>query len=406
MLQPTVSTNDNPRVKYMNKSIPSGFTFTMLGSMPPIGGISAYCLEICRALASNSQLEFISFKRMYPKALHPGGAVEDHSMPRINSINLRIHRRMTWYNPISWLIQGALAKGELLHVQWWSWVLAPPFAVIMTFFRLRRKPIVTTIHNVRPHEDSLFSSAARRLIFALSDHFIVHSTRNKKDMHHYFQIPKHRISVIPHGLLSFPSDAGLHKRDAKSAIGLNPRNQTILCFGAIRPYKGIDILIEAASILTSDLPRLRIMIVGQPWEDWQPYQDRINTLGLMNRMFLKLDFIKSNEVSRYFQAADLVVLPYRHFHAQTGVGLIALSLGKALIVSDVGGLPDLVSNNNYVVPPGDTTSLAHIIRRIFTTPEMLYKMERGSKRLAADFKWGNIANKTQAIYRMLYENHS
>jgi glycosyltransferase involved in cell wall biosynthesis len=377
----------------------------MVGSLPPLGGISAYCQEIASALSYVLQVEFISFKHMYPRAFHPGKGSEDNTISDISSHRLRVNRNLTWYNPFSWLLQGLRAKGDLLHVQWWSWVLAPPFALIMFFFRWRHKPVVTTVHNVRPHESSRYADIARRIIFLLSDHFIVHSSRNKTDMQRYYNIPAQRISIIPHGVLSFPVDITVPVQQAKSLLGLNPDCQTILAFGAIRPYKGLDNLIEAVASLKRILPRLVLMIVGQPWEDWHHYQNKIEALGLSNSVCLQLGFIPSNRIASYFQAADLVVLPYRHFHAQTGVGMIALSMGKALLVSNVGGLPDLVSDRKSVVPPDDSSALAERLADIFTTPGLPSAMAEDSKKIAGEFDWERIAQKTHRLYLSLFRNH-
>ena len=148
----------------------------MMGSFPPIRGLSSYCLEISQALAGLVKIEFISFKRMYPQFLYPGGDLSnDPTFPEIDHSNIHVKRRMTWYNPLSWLAEGIATKADLLHAQWWSLPLVIIYGCVCLLFKLRGKPVVFTVHNVLCHDRSKLYRLASRLLFRLGDHFIVHT---------------------------------------------------------------------------------------------------------------------------------------------------------------------------------------------------------------------------------------
>ena len=127
----------------------------ILGSFPPLRALSNYCLALTRALARDCPINFLSFKAIYPPFLYPGRKLKmDHTFETFESNNLVISRRLTWYNPLTWVKAALTTKAGLLHAQWWSLPLGPIYLTILMGFRLRRIPVVITIHNVRPHEKS------------------------------------------------------------------------------------------------------------------------------------------------------------------------------------------------------------------------------------------------------------
>ena len=101
-------------------------TVAVLGTLPPIKALSSYCFEFANALSDICDVNFLSFKSIYPSFLYPGGGMlEDRTYPRISKDNLSVGRRLTWYNPLSWIVDGLFTKADLLHVQWWSLPLFP-----------------------------------------------------------------------------------------------------------------------------------------------------------------------------------------------------------------------------------------------------------------------------------------
>ncbi|MGD9113136.1 MAG: glycosyl transferase family 1, partial [Desulfobacterales bacterium] len=152
----------------------------MLGSFPPLRGLSSYCLEISLALAEYVSIEFISFKRLYPRILYPGGGLKDDpTFPDTAHKRINIKRRLRWYNPLTWILEAVVVRSDLLHAQWWSLPLLPIYVCICGIFKLRGKPIILTVHNVLSHERSSIYKTASKVLFKLGNHFIVHTEKNR-----------------------------------------------------------------------------------------------------------------------------------------------------------------------------------------------------------------------------------
>jgi glycosyltransferase involved in cell wall biosynthesis len=385
-----------------NQKLPKTWKIAMLGSFPPLRGLSSYCLEIASALAASVNVEFISFKKIYPGFLYPGGDLRnDFTFPEPNTKGLRVRRRLTWYNPVTWVLEAMGTEADLLHAQWWSLPLVPVYLCICGIFKLRGKPIVFTIHNVLSHERSHVYKTASLLLFKLGDHFIVHTGENRRQLISHYGIKSALISVIPHGSLDFQVRDKIDPATVREELGIIPNRKVILLFGAIRRYKGVDTAIKALPRVAQEIPEAVLLIAGKLWQSWDPYQLLIERLRIKNSIVTVLDYVPSGEVYKYFEAADLVVLPYSRFDSQSGVGSTAVGFRKPMIVSDVGGLPDLVQDRRCIVPPEDPAALARAIIGCLSDAKRLATMTAGLEELATRLSWSAIAPKTITIYEKL-----
>ncbi|MCD6586900.1 MAG: glycosyltransferase family 4 protein [Desulfobacteraceae bacterium] len=378
------------------------YTVSILGTLPPIRALSSYCFEFANAIAEKCRVEFISFKKIYPSFLYPGGAPDDdNTYPAVSTTQINIRRRISWYNPLSWIIEGLTAKGNLLHAQWWSGPLFPVYFFVCACFKIKKKPVIFTVHNVLSHENAFLYFKMSQFLFKFGDHFIVHSNINKQQLTEFYKIVCDKISVIPHGSLDFHIKKGVNRKKIRKEMGIDPESKVILLFGAIRPYKGIDTAIKAFAEIIKNVPKARLLIAGRLWEDWTPYAQLIEKLGINKNIITYLDYIPSGDVYKFFEASDLCVFPYHHFDSQSGAGSVAISFRKPMIVSKVGGLPDLVKDPNWVVPPGDPSALARAVIICLGNPNMIEQMKSEAETISYKFSWSEIADKTEKIYQQL-----
>ena len=374
------------------------FNIAILGSFPPLRALSSYCLELSLSLSKICNVNFISFHRIYPSFLYPGGGLKDNTFPETDLQNLNVRRFLTWYNPFTWIREGLFTPGDLLHAQWWSPPLAFIYFIVAFCFKIRGKPVVFTVHNVFQHERAPVYNMISRLLFSLGDHFIVHSLSNKGQLTGYFNIPGDRISIIPHGPLGIHVRGDTDREMIRGEFGFNRKDKVVLLFGAIRPYKGIDTALHAFSEVVKQLPEARLLIAGRLWEKWDRYEDIINDLNISDYIKKHFEYIPSDEVEKYFLAADLVVLPYQHFDSQSGVGATALAFNKPMIVTETGGLPELVAGRFYVVPPKDSTALAEKVLFCLKDSSRLARMSEESRQISREISWDVIALETLLVY--------
>jgi glycosyltransferase involved in cell wall biosynthesis len=374
----------------------------MLGSFPPQRGISSYCFELTCALARRVAMDFISFKHMYPRILYPGGGLaDDNTFPSMLPSRLIVRRNLTWYNPLSWLKEMLNSQADLLHVQWWSIPLAPVAACVALGYKLRGKPVVFTIHNVIGHERRTLFRKVSATLFKLGDHFIVHTAANRDILVQSFKIAPQRVCRVPHGILGFFRPPEVDRDEIRNCFGYRQHHRVILLFGAIRPYKGLLTALRAFAAVHRRLPDVRLLVAGKLWESWIPYQRMIDRLGIGEVVQCHLDYVPADRVYRYISAADLVGLPYVQFDSQSGVGSTALAFHKPMIVTDVGGLPDLTPDRRFIVPPGDANSLTEATILSLTDPALLQQMTRNAELLSKALQWPDIARRTLSIYQSI-----
>lgn len=397
---------------------------TLLGSLPPIKGISPYCQGLSEGLVEQlgpgQNLLFQGFKAIYPEAIYPGGTRDPGQKTPEWPGKIEVAATLTWYNPLTWLRAGFRARGKVLHAQWWSYVLAPIYLVILLIARARGKKILLTIHNVNPHESSRVAIFLNRLIFRLAHGYVVHNQPNKDTLRKEFSIGNRPVYVIPHGILlpeiarqpeeQFQPNSLLNKkgpvRALRRAQTLREKHQipadalVVLFFGNIRPYKGVSDLVAAHEQLKARKGRpVFLAIAGKNWEKEGSAWEKQVEANPLARYYS--GFVSEQDLEELFFLADCVVLPYREFDSASGVASLALGFEKPLVVSNVGGLPELTAGADFQFSPGNVDELASCLQVIRQKPKLLLKMADHSRALARELAWGNIAGQTLAAYRDL-----
>lgn len=378
---------------------------SMIGTLPPITSISAYCLEQVSALGQFVDIQFINFKSLYPKFLFKWVTEEKINAAAVAPTkNVRELRVLTWYNPFSWIYTGFLLDGDIVHFHWWTYYLFPVFFVVLLIAKLRKKKIICTLHNVQSHETNYVDWFLTKIILSFAQVTIVHSGQNQQDLITRYHIPFKRTVVIRYGVLTFYKTRRLSKTQARKRLNISLDKKVVLFFGCIRKYKGLDILIRAFSIVKKTIPQTTLLVAGECWEDWDMYASLINQLHLGHDVIHDIRFIPTDEVQYYYAASDLLVLPYNHFESQSGPGTIGLAFGKPMIVSDAGSLPLLVKDKNCVISTHQARDYAKAILMVLQNKRRQRKLENDAQLLAVSYSTTESARMTYNLYRSLCEN--
>ena len=376
---------------------------TMVGALPPLKGNAYYSMSLAREMSKHIVTEFISFKRLYPDFLYPGGVEDVDPSFRIHQQSrLKIHRIISYCNPITWIRAAWVAQSRVVHLQWWSLPLAPIYLVILIGLKIRRKRILFTVHNVVPHEKSILDWRLTKIILAFGDAYIVHSRDNKETLTEAFEIPEANVHVVHMPIHDMYVGSGEDSASIRKTLGLPEKGKVLLSFGNIRPYKGLDVLIGAMPEVLRAVPDTHLLIAGQNWGKWNdPYGELIQSLKINRSVTPLLDYIPMSQVADIFQVADVVVLPYRYFDAQSGVGNIALAFEIPMVVTRVGGLADLVEDDRVVCPPEDVQALAQAIIPTLLDDQFRSKLKFDASRLKSRYSWSAAVSQTMKIYQQL-----
>lgn len=347
----------------------------IIGSAYPYrgGGISTYNERLARQfMQEGHQVSIYTFTLQYPGFLFPGSSqFSTEAAPK----NLTICRKINSINPFNWIKVGNEikdSKPDLVVVRYWLPFMGPCFGTILRRIKKNKHTrIVCIADNIIPHEkrpgDKIFTTYFVKPV----DAFITMSEKVLDDLRQF--VPGKPAVYIPHPLYDNFGDK-ITREEARKKLGLTAGDRIILFFGFIRKYKGLDILLDAMKILktaTNPAPGTgpKLLVAGEFYEDRKAYDEQIERLQIKDQLILKTAFIPDSEVKYYLCAADLVVQPYRHA-TQSGVTPLAYHFEVPMIVTNVGGLPQLVPNDKVgLVAEPSAASIAEKILEYFEKGE-------------------------------------
>lgn len=331
------------------------------------GGMATFNERLAYAFQeAGDEVEIVTFSLQYPSFLFPGKSqYSDEPAPEALEIKVLINS----INPISWLRAGNYIRKQepdLVLFRYWLPFMGPAFGTIARIIgKNRHSRILAITDNVVPHEKRPGDVPFTKYFLSACHGFITLSRSVLQDLK-LFEPEKPNL-YLPHPLYDNFGDAET-KEAACVALNLDPQYRYLLFFGFIRAYKGLDLLLHAmAEPLLQQRPDIKLIIAGEFYEDAAPYHALIQELNLQDRLVLHTDFIHNTAVRHYFCAADLVVQPYKHA-TQSGVTQVAYHFNKPMVVTNVGGLPELVPDGEvgYVVDP-QPKAIAEAILKFFTS---------------------------------------
>lgn len=307
----------------------------------------------------------------------------------------------------------AVAKPRIFHILWNSKVQLFDRTLLMLYYKAMGKKIALTAHNVnqgrRDGNDSLLNRLTLRMQYRLADHIFVHTQKMKDEVIAEFGVRDRAVTVIRHPINDAFPDTELTPADAKRKFGLRGSEKTILCFGRIKPYKGIEHLLSAFQQLSKNDPDYRLVIAGEVQKGNEQYMaDLKQTIGLeleRGQVILKTQFIPDAEMEIHLKAADVMVLPYNEIF-QSGVLFLSYTFGLPVVATDVGSFREEIveGKTGFICKPGNAEDLARAIRTYFSS-DLYRNLERGRREIkdhaAVHHSWSAVAQLTCNAYATL-----
>lgn len=368
----------------------------LIGPIYPYrGGIAHFSETMYWGLqARGHTVEAVTFTRQYPELLFPGktqyesGTVEN-PVPS--------QRLLDSINPLSWYKTARHVAGQTPDVvifQYWMPFFAPALGRIAKKAKKAGSKVLVVVHNAIPHERRPGDLSLSRSFLKMADGCVVMSEAVARDLETLgVEAP---IKQVVHPIYDI-FGASVPQETARAQLGLAPTSPILLFFGFIRPYKGLQVLLESMPRIVKALPEVRLLVAGEFYEDAAPYQALIDENGLRDHVLLHGDYIPNTDVPRYFGAADVVVQPYVTA-TQSGVAQIAFHFDKPAIITDVGGLAEVVPHEKagLVVPPEDPEALAAAVVRFFKE-QMADRLTKGVQQEKQKYSWDRLYEAIEAL---------
>ncbi len=364
----------------------------IIGSAYPLrgGGIATFNERLAKQFQDEGhRVTIYSFSLQYPSFLFPGKSqYSNEDAPR----NLNILSSINSINPFNWIKIGLQLKKlqpEIIVVRYWLPFMGPCFGTILRIAKKNHySKIICIADNIIPHEKRLGDDAFTKYFVTPIDAFICMSKNVLADVKQYSTKP---TSLVPHPLYDNFAEI-ISTSEARIKLHINQNKNILLFFGFIRKYKGLDLLLEALHIIKAkqSIPNLELLIAGEFYDDKKVYDDLIKKLALENDVIIHAEFISNADVKYYFCAADFVIQPYKNA-TQSGVTPLAYHFEKPMLVTNVGGLPDLVPNKiTGLIAEPNSVDIAKKIEELFTFEKGYF--EENIKVEKKKYNWSNLTS--------------
>ncbi len=354
---------------------------------PYRGGIAQFNAHLLEAMGRDHEVRAFNFTRQYPDFLFPGKT--QYVTPEDKAVPVESTRLLDSINPFTWRKTAREIlrwKPDVVIFSYWMSFFAPALGRVAARLRRHGVKIVTVVHNAIPHEPKFFDKPLARWFFQKCDRLVSMCDAVTTDIRSLY--PDADIVQYPHPVYDH-FGVKENKTAAQQALGLAPDLRTLLFFGLIRDYKGLDLLIDAVSQLG---PEYQLLIAGESYGSFERYQAQIEASGCADRIKVLNRYIADDEVPRLFSAADVCVLPYRSA-TQSGITAIALHFEVPLVATPVGGLAESIEQPGIGVMAHDVSAgaIAEAIRTLYATGPDTFR--ENIRKVKATQTWPAFARK-------------
>ena len=363
---------------------------------PYRGGLASIMESMAREFQRRGhEVDIFTFTLQYPSLLFPGKSQTVTTPP---PADLKISRELSTVNPLSWWRLGCKLRKEnydIVLMKYWTPFMAPCFGTVARLARSNgHTKVVCQIDNVEPHEHHIIDKPCNSYFLGLVDGYIYMSEQVHGELRAYSTAP---ALFSPHPLFDNFGER-VPREDACRELDLDTKQRYALFFGLIRDYKGLDTLLDAWSMFRRE--GYKLIIAGEFYTAREPYIEQIKRLGLEDDVILHDIFVPDNRVKYYFSAADCVVLPYKTA-TQSGVTQICYNFCTPVIVTNVGGLAEIVPNGRvgYVCKPS-VAGVTKALENIYEDGN-LARFAEAMKEERKRFTWQSMCDRIEELYTIL-----
>lgn len=367
-------------------------------SFPYRGGIAAFSDRLAKELVKeNVDIEIVTFKLQYPSFLFPGKTqYSDSGAPE----NISISQKINSIVPSNWLKVGREIRRknpDVVIFTYWMSFFAPCFGTIARVIKKKcQAKCIGLIHNMMPHEKSILDKMLPPYFVNAMDGFVALSKSVLADIESLDKDGKPKV-FTPHPLYDH---FGIieDKAIAINKLGFDENCHYMLFFGLVRAYKGLDLLIDAFADERFRKMNVKLIVAGEFYDDEKPYLEQIDRLGLKDYIIIDNRYISDSEVKDYFNAADIIVQPYKSA-TQSGVTQIAYHFEKPMLVTNVGGLKETIPDGKvgYVVEP-QPSEIANALVDFYEN-ERFGTFVEGVKEEKKKYAWSNMTDAIRQVIR-------
>jgi glycosyltransferase involved in cell wall biosynthesis len=355
------------------------------------GGISHYSTLLCEALRRHHKVQFLSYTRQYPNFLFPGVSDRDPSKEPLHIDN--VEYLIDSINPWTWFHAARQINKfnpDLVIIPWWIVFWIPQYFLIIKLVKKKTKSrIIFICHNVVEHESNFMKVLGSKLVLAQADRIITHSKEETAKVKKLLG-PDAPAETAFHPTYADLNIAMQEKNEARNKLGMKSQ-YVLLFFGFVRPYKGLDILLEAMPRILANRD-VTLLVVGEFWKGKEGYLKQIEHFGIKDQVIFVDKYVPNEEIGAYFSAADLIVQPY---HSVTGSGICQLAYGldRPVVASNCGSLSEVIEDgiNGRLVQPGDVAGLALAVIDSLD-PGVLSKFNDGATQTKKRFSWERLSS--------------
>lgn len=363
------------------------------------GGIASFNERLARAFqAQGYEVTIYTFSLQYPNFLFPGKTqYSEQEAPKDLNIKVCINSM----NPLNWISVGRKIKAtnpDLVLVRYWLPLMGPCLGTILRIIKgNKHAKIICIADNIIPHEKRPGDKPFTQFFVGPVDGFVTMSAKVLSDLKSFTQT---RAIQAVHPLYDNFGDP-MDKVQAKQHLGIPVEQPLILFFGFIRKYKGLDLLFEAMALLKEEArshPEMvvpKLLVAGEFYDNEAGYLSQIDQLGIRDVLILKTDFIADDQVRYYLSAADFVIQPYKNA-TQSGVTPLAYHFEKPMLVTNVGGLAELVPNGQVgIVVEPNVKAIAEGIKNLYALGENHFLPQLRAEKIK--YGWNQLVQTIEAL---------